>query len=150
IGAKGADNGVVLFVFRDERTIRLEVGYGLEGPLPDVEAKHLVEATLLPKFTAGRYEEGFDDFVSGLQDKLKSYSEEAGRSSTAAGLVEYVVAVLRQAPRMARSFWATFREADLGGRVVLTLFATVFAALAGYALSAIVGGLIALVQLPWR
>src|SRR5215467_13510127 len=56
IGAKGADNGVALFVFRDQRTIRMEVGYGLEGALPDIEAKHLVEATLVPKFTAGQYE----------------------------------------------------------------------------------------------
>jgi uncharacterized membrane protein YgcG len=150
IGAKGADNGVALFVFRDERTIRMEVGYGLEGALPDIEAKHLVEATLVPKFTAGQYEEGFDDFISALQDKLKSYSEESGRSSTAVGLIEYVVAVLRQAPRVARLVWAAFSHADLGGRVVLTLFATVFAALAGYALSAIVGGLIAIAQLPWR
>jgi uncharacterized membrane protein YgcG len=150
IGAKGADNGVALFVFRDERTIRMEVGYGLEGPLPDIEAKHLVEATLVPRFTAGQYEQGFDDFVSGLQDKLKNYSEESGRSSTAVGLVEYVVAVLRQAPRVVRSVWATFREADFTGRVVLTLFATVFATVAGYALSAVIGGLVAIVQMPWR
>jgi uncharacterized membrane protein YgcG len=150
IGAKGADNGVVLFVFRDERTIRMEVGYGLEGSLPDIEAKHLVEATLVPKFTAGRYEEGFDDFVSALQDRLTSYSEESGRSSTAVGIVEYAIAVARQGPRVARSVWAIFREVDLTGRIVLTLFAAVFATLAGYALSGLVGGIIAIVQMPWR
>ena len=49
-----------------------------------------------------------------------------------------MIAVLRQAPPVARSFWATFREADLTGRVVFTLFGTVFATVAGYALSAIV------------
>src|SRR6266568_7040608 len=97
IGGQGTDNGVVLFVFRDERAIRLEVGYGLEGSLPDIEAKHLVEATLIPKFTAGNYEEGFDDFVFGLQDKLKSYSEQSGRGFAAPGLIQYVIGVLRQA-----------------------------------------------------
>src|SRR5689334_10455928 len=38
---QGGDDGVVLFVFSEPRTIRLEVGYGLEGALPDIDAKHL-------------------------------------------------------------------------------------------------------------
>jgi uncharacterized membrane protein YgcG len=150
IGGQGADNGVVLFVFRDERAVRLEVGYGLEGSLPDIEAKHLVEATLIPKFTAGNYEEGFDDFVFGLQDKLKSYSEDSARASAAPGLIQYVAGVLRQAPRVARAVWALFQETDVTGRVMLSLFAGVLAALGGYALTGIAGGLVALVQIPWR
>jgi len=150
IGGQGVDDGVVLFVFRDERTIRLEVGYGLEGSLPDIDAKHLVEATLIPKFAAGRYEDGFDDFLSGLQDRLKAYSDETGRRPSADGLLEYVVAVLRQAPRVARSAWGLFREANGTGRVVLTLFAAIFAGLGGYAVSGVAGGLVALVRMPWR
>lgn len=150
IGAKGADNGVVLFVFRDPRTVRLEVGYGLEGPLPDVEAKHLVEATLLPKFAAGLYEEGFDDFIFGLQDKLKAYSGETDRTSSTTGIVEYVFGVLRQTPRFVRSAWALFGAADATGRLVLVLFGAVLASLLGYALAGFVEGLLALIQLPWR
>jgi hypothetical protein len=65
-------------------------------------------------------------------------------------LIEYVIAVLRQAPRVARFAWGLFRETDLTGRVVLTLFAAIFATLGGYARSGIVGGLAALVQMPWR
>jgi uncharacterized membrane protein YgcG len=150
IGAKGTDNGVVLFVFRDQRTVRLEVGYGLEGPLPDVEAKHLLEATLLPKFAAGQYEEGFDDFIFGLQDKLKVYADGTARTPNATGIVEYAFAVLRQTPRAARSAWVLFREADPTGRVALALFGAVFASLLGYALAGIVEGFLALIQLPWR
>ena len=140
---------MVLFVFREPRTIRLEVGYGLEGSLPDIDAKHLVETTLIPRFTEARYEDGFDDFVSALQDKLKPYAEEAERGKPV-GLVEYVVGVLRQAPRVARSAWALFRDADLTGRIVLTLFAAIFAGLGGYALSGLAAALVALVQMPWR
>ena len=150
IGAKSADNGVVLFVFRDPRTVRLEVGYGLEGPLPDVEAKHLVEATLLPKFAAGQYEEGFDDFIFGLEDKLKAYAGETDRTPNATGIVEYVSAVLRQTPRAARAAWASFQEADATGRVALVLLGAVVASLLGYALAGFAEGLLALVQLPWR
>jgi uncharacterized protein len=150
IGANGADNGVVLFVFRDERTVRLEVGYGLEGPLPDVEAKRLVEATLLPKFAQGRYEEGFDDFLSGLQDRLKAYSDDTPGRSNATGLVEYAWAVLKQMPRLLQAAWAMFLQADATGRFVLALFGTVFAALFGYCLSGMAIGLAAIVQLPFR
>ncbi len=150
IGAKGADNGIVLFVFPNQRTIRLEVGYGLEGPLPDVEAKHLVDDTLLPKFAAGFYEEGFDDFIFGLENKLKVYSGETGRTANATSLVEYVFGVLRQVPRAAASTWTLFREADATGRVFLALCGAVLASLLGYALAGFVEGLLALVQLPWR
>ena len=150
IGGQGRDDGVVLFVFRDPRTIRLEVGYGLEGALPDIAAKHLVEATLLPRFSAGRYEEGFDDFLAGLQDRLKAFSDEVRRPSTAPGLLEYVAGVLRQAPRVARSAWALFRQADMTGRIVLALFAAILASLSVYALSGIAAALVTIVQLPWR
>src|SRR5438067_1773884 len=115
IGGQGADNGVVLFVFRDEGAIRLEVGYGLEGSLPDIEAKHLVEQTLVPKFAAGNYEEGFDDFVFGLEDRLKTYSTESARGPAAPGLIQYVIGVLRQMPRVARSVWTVFQETDISG-----------------------------------
>ena len=150
IGAKGADNGMVLFVFSNQRTIRLEVGYGLEGPLPDVEAKHLVDETLVPKFAAGRYEEGFDDFIFGLEKKLKAYAGENDRTPNATGIVEYVFGVLRQTPRVARSVWAAFGEADAAGRVGVVLFGAVLGSLLGYALAGLVEGLLALIQLPWR
>jgi uncharacterized membrane protein YgcG len=146
---QGGDDGVVLFVFREPRTIRLEVGYGLEAALPDIDAKHLVEATLIPKFAEGRFEDGFDDFVSGLQDSLKAYSDDAARRS-AVGLFEYVIGVVRQAPRVARSAWALFLEANTAGRIMLTIFAAIFAALGGYAVTGVVAALIALVRMPWR
>ena len=150
IGAKGVDDGLVLFVFRDERTVRLEVGYGLEGWLPDIEAKRLVETTLLPQFALGQYEAGFDDFISGTQDKLKAYSAQTERADDTTGIFEYAVSVLRQTPRWLRQAWAAFLAQDLGGRVGMTLFGAVIASLLGYGLSGVLAGLWALVQLPWR
>ncbi|HET8645622.1 MAG TPA: TPM domain-containing protein, partial [Vicinamibacteria bacterium] len=43
VGRKELDNGAVLFVFVNDRKIRLEVGYGLEGALPDVTARHIID-----------------------------------------------------------------------------------------------------------
>ena len=53
IGRKGFDDGVVLFVMADDRTVRIEVGYGLEGDLPDATASRIINETLLPRIKAG-------------------------------------------------------------------------------------------------
>src|SRR3989338_3221997 len=42
IGTAKKDNGILLLVFRDDRQVRIEVGYGLEGALPDATADHLI------------------------------------------------------------------------------------------------------------
>ncbi len=52
-GRKKLDNGVVLFVFVKDRKIRLEVGYGLEGALPDALAKRIVDDEIASRFRAG-------------------------------------------------------------------------------------------------
>ncbi len=52
-GRAKLDNGVVLFVFVAEHRVRLEVGYGLEGALPDALAKRIVEDEITPRFHAG-------------------------------------------------------------------------------------------------
>jgi uncharacterized membrane protein YgcG len=150
IGAQGADNGVVLFVFPSVRTIRLEVGYGLEGLLPDIEARHLVDATLLPKFAAGRYEDGFEDFFTALVKQLQEHADEAAKADKPIGIVAFAMEILRQVPRLARQAWQLFRSADAVGRVVLALFGATLAAVFGYGLSGVTIGAWALVQLPWR
>ncbi|MET0555472.1 MAG: TPM domain-containing protein, partial [Vicinamibacteria bacterium] len=55
VGQKDKDNGVVFFVFVDDRKMRIEVGYGLEGALPDVRAASIVEDHAKPRFRANDY-----------------------------------------------------------------------------------------------
>ena len=150
IGAQGADNGVVLFVFPSVRTIRLEIGYGLEGLIPDIDAKRLVDTTLLPQFAAGRYEDGFEDFFTVLVRQLQEHADEAVKADRPIGIVSFAADILRQVPRLTRQAWQLFRNADLTGRVGLALFGAVFAAVFGYGLSGVAIGIWALVQLPWR
>ena len=50
IGQAGEDNGVLLIVAPNERKVRIEVGYGLEGDLPDVIASNIVQTKILPAF----------------------------------------------------------------------------------------------------
>src|SRR5204863_4715645 len=53
VGRKKLDNGVVLFVFVKDRKSRIEVGYGLEGALPDITARHILDDAPSPRFRAG-------------------------------------------------------------------------------------------------
>jgi uncharacterized protein len=53
VGRKGLDDGLVLFVFSDDRTIRIEVGYGLEGQVPDAIASRIIRETIVPRVQAG-------------------------------------------------------------------------------------------------
>jgi len=53
IGRQGIDDGVILIVARDDRRLRIEVGYGLEGVLNDATAKRIIAETITPRFQAG-------------------------------------------------------------------------------------------------
>lgn len=60
VGRKGVDDGVILLVAKDDRRLRIEVGYGLEGALNDATAKRIISETITPLFKAG-------DFPAGIQ-----------------------------------------------------------------------------------
>jgi uncharacterized protein len=60
IGRKGVDDGVIVIVAKADRAVRIDVGYGLEGAIPDAVAKRIVEEVVTPRFKAG-------DFFGGLQ-----------------------------------------------------------------------------------
>ncbi|MGH9368736.1 MAG: TPM domain-containing protein [Thermoanaerobaculia bacterium] len=49
-GQKETDNGAILFVFTEDRKLRIEVGYGLEGAIPDVTAKRIIDGEIVPRF----------------------------------------------------------------------------------------------------
>ena len=58
VGQKDRRNGAVLFVFKDDRKMFIQVGYGLEGVLPDVTAFDITEYHIKPHFRSGDYEAG--------------------------------------------------------------------------------------------
>jgi len=58
IGQARNKNGVLLAVFTQDRRIRIEVGYGLEGALPDATAKRIIENEITPHFKRGNYDAG--------------------------------------------------------------------------------------------
>lgn len=58
LGQKGKDNGAVILVAPNERKMRIEIGYGLEGIIPDGKAGRIRDEEMLPYFSKGNYEDG--------------------------------------------------------------------------------------------
>lgn len=73
IGKKGFDNGVILVVAINDRRLRLEVGYGLEGVLPDAIAKQIISDYIVPRFRAQDYAGGI---IAGIDAVLKVIKNE--------------------------------------------------------------------------
>ena len=66
IGKKGFDNGAILLVARDDRKLRIEVGYGLEGVLPDAIASRIIREVITPRFRSGDYAGGIEAGVDSI------------------------------------------------------------------------------------
>jgi uncharacterized protein len=71
IGQKGKNNGVILLVVKNERKLRIEVGYGLEGALPDALAGSIIRNEIAPRFRAGQFYQGVDAGVTAIMAATK-------------------------------------------------------------------------------
>lgn len=71
LGRKGIDDGVILLVAKEDRTLRIEVGYGLEGVIPDIAAKRIIEETITPRFRSGDFYGGIEQGVERLIGLIK-------------------------------------------------------------------------------
>ncbi len=66
IGGKKNNNGILILVAIEERRVRIEVGYGLEGAIPDVTASSIIDNDITPAFKEGNYYRGLDDAINSL------------------------------------------------------------------------------------
>jgi len=80
IGQKSKNNGVVLFVFIQDHRLRIEVGYGLEGALPDALAKRIIEDEIKPDFKRGDYPAGLTAGVEAILKATQGEYKGAGRT----------------------------------------------------------------------
>ncbi|MFZ4800844.1 MAG: TPM domain-containing protein [Chlorobium sp.] len=85
IGHKGSDNGVLLIVSRDERKVRIEVGYGLEGKLTDLLSGRIIRDEISPLFKAGQFDAGFtrgvDVLISVVHGEYKAKPQSKSKPS---------------------------------------------------------------------
>ena len=93
IGQEGDDSGVLLIVAPNDRELRIEVGYGLEGTLPDAAADIIIRNVIIPRFKAGNMSDGISDGVDAIIAVLSGAGEEfkpSGRALANQTLSEWV------------------------------------------------------------
>lgn len=71
VGQKARNNGAVLFVFIQDHKMFLQVGYGLEGVLPDALAKRIIDEQITPRFRAGDFDGGLSAGVQAIMAAVK-------------------------------------------------------------------------------
>lgn len=66
LGRAEFDDGVLLLVAKDDRRLRIEVGQGLEGAIPDAKAKRIIEELIVPAFRAGEFVTGIETGIDAI------------------------------------------------------------------------------------
>lgn len=99
VGTKGKDNGVIILVALGDRKISIQTGYGVEGVLPDMYTRRIIDNDIKPQFKAGNYYAGLEagtDAIIALSkgeyknDKLKANK----RGSGGAGILIIIIIVV--------------------------------------------------------
>jgi uncharacterized protein len=77
LGQRGKDNGVLVVVVPNDRKLRIEVGYGLEGTLTDAAAGRIIRNVMTPAFKAGDFDKGVFDGVDAIVGQLEGTNDVA-------------------------------------------------------------------------
>lgn len=92
IGRKGKDNGILILVVKNDRKVRIEVGYGLEEVIPDALASNIIRNIMIPYFRKGNYYEGLHRGILTLQDAIAGkYTAE---NSDRGGKISIIVLII--------------------------------------------------------
>jgi uncharacterized protein len=102
VGQKERRNGAVFFVFIQDRKMFIQVGYGLEGALPDATCFDITEFQVKPRFRANDYEGGLDIGIDSILKAVrgeykgsgKTVAEQSRGGSGASGLLPFIVFVI--------------------------------------------------------
>ncbi len=92
LGRKGVDDGALLLIAKDDREMRIEVGYGLEGVLNDATSKRIISEIITPRFKEGDFYGGIKDGVDQMIRVIEGepLPEPANRSAGTAGFDQFI------------------------------------------------------------
>jgi uncharacterized protein len=143
IGRKGVDNGLLLLVAKGDRKVRVEVGYGLEGVIPDAIANRVIGETIAPRFRTGDFAGGLAAGVQRLAGYVENVAPDARRAKAQGsgaggdlpiGLIVALIAVAGVLRRVFGGFFGGLTAGAIGG-----IGAFFFTGALGIALIAAVG-----------
>ena len=89
IGQKGLDNGAILLIAKNDRKLRIEVGYGLEGKLTDLISGRIIQQVIGPQFRAGNFDQGVISGVNAMMEAVKGEFKAPGKKTRAPGKVAF-------------------------------------------------------------
>ena len=125
LGQKESDNGVLLVVAPNEKKVRIEVGYGLEGALTDAISSQIINSVMIPDFKNGKMSEGVKDGVLAIIKVAsgEEFSSKSGLSDLPFGVFAFFAGML-----------SCFASVIFGKFFMRTGFSTCFAGLVSTAL----------------
>jgi uncharacterized protein len=86
VGQSGKNNGIMIVVAVGDRKISIQTGYGLEGALPDIYAKRIIDNDIKPNFRAGNYYAGLDEGTTSIIKYTKGeYKNDSPKTSSKKG-----------------------------------------------------------------
>jgi uncharacterized protein len=98
VGNREKNNGIVILVAKDDHKIRIEVGYGLEGAIPDITAKSIIDNDLTPAFKEGNFYRGLDkatdDIIKAAAGEYKApegYGKRRGKGIGAGAIFFFIL-----------------------------------------------------------
>ncbi|MCK5517547.1 MAG: TPM domain-containing protein [Desulfobulbaceae bacterium] len=110
IGQKGFDNGALLLIAKNDRKLRIEVGYGLEGSLTDLVAGRIIRDIITPQFRNGNFDQGVINgvlaiigSVRGEFDSSTLPAEKNKKSEEFSGIIIFILFAFFNLGRMFRS-----------------------------------------------
>lgn len=86
LGRKGVDDGVLVLLAKNDRTVRIEVGYGLEGALNDATSKRIIDEYIVPKFKQGDFYGGLNAGLDRIVGVIEGEALPAPAPRTASGV----------------------------------------------------------------
>lgn len=98
IGTKEKNNGVLIFVSKQEHKITIQTGYGMEGVLPDVTAKHIIDEEMTPNFKGNDYYRGFDQAIDAIilaaRGEYKADTTKSSRSPISFKTIFFLIIII--------------------------------------------------------
>ncbi len=151
LGREKVDDGVLILIAKDDRKMRIEVGYGLEGPIPDLTAKRVISEFISPKFKQGDFYGGLDtgiDKLIGLVDgeALPAPSSAASRGRAIENLLPILLFGGLISGLFLRSIFGTFAGSALNGGLLGGIVALLGLTLGGAAIFAFVAFIVTMMM----